>query len=286
MAEAGRNLEREVKLGAWPGFELPDLGDLADWVAVAEPSSHRLDATYHDAADLRLIRAGVTLRHRLGEGGEEGRWTLKLPSTSASSGTLARTEITLDAPPGAVPEELARAVRGLLRRAPLLPVARLQTDRRVMVLRDGGGRAVGEVADDEVTVLDGERVAARFRELEVEAASGRARPAARPRGRPVAPGRGRCAGSHAEAGAGARPARPRPGGPAEPGPRAEAVDGRGGAAGHRRRGAAAAGPRPDRAPRPGPGRRPPGPGQHPAAAQRPAHVRSGARRGLGRGSSG
>jgi CHAD domain-containing protein len=63
-------------------------------------------------------------------------------------------------------------VSGLLRRAPLQVVARLQSDRRVVVLRDGGGRALAEVSDDEVTVLDGERVAARFRELEVEAMPG------------------------------------------------------------------------------------------------------------------
>lgn len=172
MSEAARNVEREVKLGAWPGFVLPELGGLAEWVATAEPSSQCLDATYYDAADLRLIRANVTLRHRLGEGSGQGRWTLKLPGTSASSGVLARTEITVDAPPGEAPEELSRAVRGLLRRAPLQPVARLQTERRVIVLRDGGGRPVGEVADDEVTVLDGDRVAARFRELEVEAHPG------------------------------------------------------------------------------------------------------------------
>jgi CHAD domain-containing protein len=172
VSEPARNVEREVKLGAWPGFVLPSLDGLADWVAVAEPGHHLLDATYHDADDLRLIRSGITLRHRLGEGGDSGRWTLKLPGTSGGGVVLDRTEISVDASAETIPAELADAVAGVLRGAPLRPVARLQTERKVVVLRDGGGRTLGEVADDEVTVLDGERVAARFRELEVESAAG------------------------------------------------------------------------------------------------------------------
>ncbi len=177
MADVEHQAEREVKLGAWPGFRLPDLGDLADWVAEAEPGEHLLDATYMDAADLRLIRAGVTLRHRTGEGGQDGRWTLKLPAASKlspgkSDPALDRTEITFDAPGGVVPDPLQAAVAGLLRREPLKPVARLRTERRVVSLRDGGGRRVGEVADDEVTVFDGERAALKFREIEIEAMPG------------------------------------------------------------------------------------------------------------------
>ena len=38
-----------------------------------------LDARYLDAEDLRLLRMGITFRHRTGEGDPEGRWTLKLP---------------------------------------------------------------------------------------------------------------------------------------------------------------------------------------------------------------
>jgi CHAD domain-containing protein len=167
VGDASRNREREVKLGAWPGFVLPDLDGLADWVGAATPAVHHLDAVYYDAADLRMARSGITLRHRTGEG-EGGRWTLKLPRGGVSSTVLDRTEVNIDGSGHDVPAELARAVSGVLRREPLRPVARLQTERRVVVLRDGGGRILGEVADDEVTVLDGERVAARFRELEAE----------------------------------------------------------------------------------------------------------------------
>jgi CHAD domain-containing protein len=51
----------------------------------------------------------------------------------------------------------------------LSPVARLRTVRRPIVVRDAEGVRLLEVADDEVSVLgDHGRVAARFRELEVE----------------------------------------------------------------------------------------------------------------------
>ena len=41
-----------------------------------------------------------------------------------------------------------------------------------MELHDGGGRLLGEVCDDEVSVLEGDRIAARFREVEVEVVPG------------------------------------------------------------------------------------------------------------------
>jgi CHAD domain-containing protein len=47
-------------------------------------------------------------------------------------------------------------------------VARLSTWRRTVRLRDAEARVLAEVVDDEVSVLEGRRVAARFREVEVE----------------------------------------------------------------------------------------------------------------------
>jgi CHAD domain-containing protein len=47
-------------------------------------------------------------------------------------------------------------------------VARLQTVRTGVALRDADGTLLAEVVDDEVSVLDGERLALRFREVEVE----------------------------------------------------------------------------------------------------------------------
>src|SRR5688572_2533250 len=82
-------LEREVKLGVWPGFSLPDLADVAEGVTVEQATDQRLEATYHDTADLRLARWGITLRYRTGEasprtkGSSEDGWTLKLPKSSS-----------------------------------------------------------------------------------------------------------------------------------------------------------------------------------------------------------
>src|SRR5205823_4170317 len=69
--------EREIKLSAWAGFALPDLTGVVDGATVTELTTVELRATYFDTPDLRLSRAGLSLRHRTG-GGESG-WTVKLP---------------------------------------------------------------------------------------------------------------------------------------------------------------------------------------------------------------
>jgi CHAD domain-containing protein len=163
-------VEREVKLGAWPGFRLPDLDGIAPWVRAVASPDRELGATYYDAPDLRLVRAGVTVRHRSGEGGATGRWTAKIPVPG--SGGEERTEVSVDADAGEVPGPVMTVLRGVLRQGTLEPVARLVTRRHVVELRDGGGRPLGEVCDDEVSVLEGDRIAARFREVEVEVVPG------------------------------------------------------------------------------------------------------------------
>jgi CHAD domain-containing protein len=154
--------EREVKLGAAPSFHLPELGDLADGVTAGPEQEARLETTYYDTADLRLARWGLSLRHRGGEG-----WTLKLPGSSDGT-LLTRGELTFSGPPRRPPADAVTLVRAYLRGAPLEAVARLSTRRRRVALQDGAGRALAEVVDDEVSVIHGRRVAARFREVEVE----------------------------------------------------------------------------------------------------------------------
>ena len=124
----------------------------------AEPERpQRLDARLLRRRRSPPVGRAITLRHRTGEGGAAGRWTLKLPGAAAGRGlTAPRSRSTR--PPATPPSELAGAVRGALRRAPAEVVARLQTDRRVLVLPTAGAGRSAEVADDEVTVLDGERV--------------------------------------------------------------------------------------------------------------------------------
>ncbi len=155
--------EREVKLAPAPGFRLPDLTGVAPDVEAGTSETIELHATYFDTADLRLARAGASLRHRSDEG-----WTVKLPEPGARRELLTRQEHHFDGPTGAPPTAALDLVLGFVRTAPVQAVTRVRTRRARVELLDREGKPVGEVVDDVVSVLDGRRVAARFRELEVE----------------------------------------------------------------------------------------------------------------------
>ncbi len=164
-------IEREIKLAAPPHFELPDLTDaIPDAVVTAIPS-RRLRATYWDTPDLRLSRAGVSLRYRVEEGEDTsgGRWTLKLPGGSHTS-TLTRRELDFEGAAGSVPPGAAKLVRAYVRNSTLGRVARLDSRRTRLEVADLSGHPLVELDDDVVSVMDGRRVLARFREVEVELA--------------------------------------------------------------------------------------------------------------------
>ncbi|MGI9118697.1 MAG: CHAD domain-containing protein [Acidimicrobiales bacterium] len=167
MGTTRGHLEREVKLGAWPGFRLPDLSVVAEGLKAVPKPDLRLHATYHDTPDVRLVRSGVTLRHRSGEG-----WTLKLPSSDENREVLSRLELTVAGDEAAVPTELARLLVSWVRTSALTPVALLHTRRRGLELVDADGLVAAEVVDDEVSVVHGRRLALRFREVEVELGQG------------------------------------------------------------------------------------------------------------------
>ena len=151
--------ERELKFTPGPSFRMPAFdGD----ELVADPADDiKLQAAYFDSPDLRLARAGASLRFRNDEG-----WTVKLPVSSDVA--LVRSEIHLGGEPGEPPDAAIDLVHALVRDAPLELAARLNTARQRVVLRDREGKQLAELVDDEVSVLDGARLAARFRELEVE----------------------------------------------------------------------------------------------------------------------
>ena len=71
-----------------------------------------------------------------------------------------------------VPAEATDLLRAYVRGGVLAPVARLLTIRSTVDLTDELGLPVAQVVDDEVSVMDGRRVASRFRELELELAPG------------------------------------------------------------------------------------------------------------------
>jgi CHAD domain-containing protein len=154
--------EREAKLEAPPGFQLPDLAD-PDGGLVAEPlETRQLRTTYYDTPDLRLARWGLSMRYRTGEG-----WTVKLAGEGHGP-MLVREELVFDGPANQPPWEATDLVRAFVRDSTLGPVARLRTSRRPIELRDADGRRLGEVTDDRVAVLDGRQVSRRFREIESE----------------------------------------------------------------------------------------------------------------------
>ena len=126
--------------------------------------SVRLSATYYDTDDLRLARWGITLRRR--EGGDDAGWHLKLPLRRRE-----RVELRLPlgtGPDADVPAALRDLVTPYVRAAPLVAVARIETERQRVLLLDDDGRALVELADDAVVASrDGELIA-RFREVELE----------------------------------------------------------------------------------------------------------------------
>lgn len=156
-------LEREVKLAAPGEFALPALDGLAPGVTVEPVKAKKLDATYYDTRDLRLARAGVSLRHRLGD---DPPWTVKLPDAAAGP-VMSRREIPFAGAPGTIPADAERLVRAYSRGEPLQVVTRLKTDRSRLVVKVNG-TSVGEIADDQVAVYHGRRLVSRFREIEVE----------------------------------------------------------------------------------------------------------------------
>lgn len=171
-----REVEKKLRVHAL--FRMPDLVGVQPGLAGStidtgisrvehSPTIH-MSAVYHDTADLRLIRWGITLRRR-GGGSDEG-WHLKLPVEGSGHGVRDEMRVPLEAgPAGQVPQQLADVVTAYARREPLVVAASLETDRTAHVLFNEAGQAVAELVDDVVSIMDGDVVAARFRELEIEA---------------------------------------------------------------------------------------------------------------------
>ena len=160
-------------LSSPPGFHLPPLSGNADGIVADEAEPTVIELTYHDTPDLRLARAGVTLLYR----GDDG-WVVTLGRDRAAGPELHPDEHRFEGEAGQPPPAAVDLVRALVRTARVAPVARLRTRRRRVELRDSSDKTLGEVFDDEVTVLASGRVAARFRELDGAdlALAGRAEP--------------------------------------------------------------------------------------------------------------
>lgn len=161
-------VERELKFAVPESFVIPQLPPAVGmrWTAI---ESFDMTAVYHDTADLRLIRWGVTLRRRWG-GSDEG-WHLKIPLSGADGLTRQELHLPLSAgSAGFVPAELADIVTPLTRGERLVPLATVQTHRSPIRILDDSGQPRAEVVDDRVQVLDASGApVTQFREIEVEA---------------------------------------------------------------------------------------------------------------------
>ncbi|MEV1287265.1 CYTH and CHAD domain-containing protein [Micromonospora sp. NPDC049679] len=159
-------LEEERKYEVRGDFALPALGEcLPPGGRVVRLPPVTLTATYFDAPDLRLARAGVSLRHR---DGDREPWTVKLPAELPG----VRHEISRAGSAGEPPADLVALVSAYSRGARLRPVVVIRTARQAYELRDGDDRVLAELADDTVTVLDGATAPSTFREIEVERKDG------------------------------------------------------------------------------------------------------------------
>jgi len=154
--------EHEFKFLVPDDFEMPGLDDLC---ARSTATVVEQTATYYDTPDLRLARAGASLRFRDDDG-----WTVKLPTDAEDddSPALVRSEFVFGGRASAPPTEALELVAALVRTARLAPAARLRTVRHRSELR-AGIDPVGTLTDDDCTVVDG-RVGGRFREIELELA--------------------------------------------------------------------------------------------------------------------
>ncbi|MDX5312081.1 MAG: CYTH domain-containing protein, partial [Rhodococcus sp. (in: high G+C Gram-positive bacteria)] len=138
--------ESERKYTVGHGQQLPDLSGLPGVDAHPEPELQQLSARYYDTDDLRLLRAGITLRRR--EGGHDAGWHTKLPA-----GTDTRTEVRFplgddtDRPPA----ELLALLRGVRRARPVTLAAALNTQRWRQRLIDEEPRVHAELHLDDLT---------------------------------------------------------------------------------------------------------------------------------------
>ena len=155
--------ETERKYDVRPDAEPADPAVLLGGDVAAAAEDQLLEAVYFDTPDLRLLREGVTLRHRAG--GSDAGWHLKLPV-----GPDTREEVRLPSTRSRQrpPAELARLVRAFSRGAALGRVAQLTTRRRRWLRRDPGGAVLAELVDDRVTALVAGDEARYWREVEVE----------------------------------------------------------------------------------------------------------------------
>lgn len=154
--------EGPIRLEAPPHFDPPRLTDLGEGVEVSAPVRTQVNSVYWDTPDMRLARWGCLLLAVQDQG-----WEVDVPALHPSKGRISETMMIAGAttdPPDAALDLL----RAYVRTARLGPVARLKRVRQTVQVGGTNGTGI-RVQSDEVSVLDGRRVAARYRELVLDA---------------------------------------------------------------------------------------------------------------------
>jgi CHAD domain-containing protein len=162
--------ETEIKYELPSGVALPKLDRLASISRVRTAAAEDLDAQYFDTDDLRLIRAGVTLRRRVG--GHDAGWHLKTPV-----GLHTRREIhspLRDGDDRQVPDELVELILIHTRGHPVRPMAVIKTQRQRLELLGKAGNSLAELAIDDVHAhrQDGDATPKGWQEVELELTGG------------------------------------------------------------------------------------------------------------------
>lgn len=145
---ASESLEIERKYEVSVALPLPAVDRFrAAGLDPAPPLRHELTARYFDTPRGDLAGLGLALRER--HGGKDAGWHLK------QRGAVGVREL-LWPPSATMPEALREQLRERIgdAAAEVRPVAQLETERTVVMLRDGDGREVVELADDRVRARD------------------------------------------------------------------------------------------------------------------------------------
>lgn len=157
--------ELEYKFRVHGLFEVPESTVLGPINSVLKLPTRRQHSRYFDTPDFRLFRWGVTLRQRTG--GTDDGWHIKLPLSGSTEPEREELHFSSQGETQ-VPERVASVLLGYTRGAELKPAAEVVTERTPYHVVDSDGTILAEIDDDVVSVLNGEQVIEKYREIEVE----------------------------------------------------------------------------------------------------------------------
>ena len=155
---------RRLELQAPPRFQALQPGAIAAGIVAAAGRNERFDSVCFDTPDLRLAKYGASLHYRKDEG-----WTVGLQAATQTHVQAANQRV-FAGQSDVIPPEVLDLVQAMVRRDSLAPLAHLRTNRHRLQLLDKAKQRLGEIVDNNISVIEGERPAARFREIEVELA--------------------------------------------------------------------------------------------------------------------